>query len=557
MLLELERRAARCSTPSLALCGSFLAPRSRPGACEHSARRLSERTLPARSDCGPARSAALLLALLAPASQAWAQQACDVRFHVAPKYDAQPRHLAVVLAFNAAGRTSTELEVDDGWSGVDFSPHLSDWSASANVFNIEQAGKHILVRHGPSGEVRVAYRANASLADPDRELPQPLDDSYKTQLGSDWFQFFGYSVFPLVRLGPALADSRTTCVEVAQDSANRPPLLGSCFASGAGDGHCELVGRQEEVVLRAFFAGGMGWRVRTSRLSSGDVNVAMRGRFGFDEEEATAEAARLINAQREFWGEDASGFEWVVVTPNYTPSLLSGTLAPRSAVLHVGRSFAPGRPGFRFLVGHENLHQWIPRRFGPGRFDDGSAYWFSEGFAEFYTHRLLLQSGAWSRAELARQLTERLQRYWRSALRNAPLNKLAPQFFTNKDASDQMYTRGEFLAWRWMSALTRVGTSLDATLRGLLLPAGADLRGMPLATDRVISAVDALLPGTARSDVERFYYRGEDIELAEDLFGACFAVTWVPESGDRAASPDQSRLMPIVRETGAARSECF
>ena len=274
----------------------------------------------------------------------------------------------------------------------------------------------------------------------------------------------------------------------------------------------------------------------TGRCRGGSLALALRGSFPKLDDAAFADgAARLVDLQRRFWdgAAPAAGAtpdrQWLVLTPNHLSGGNSGgTLVNQVAVLHVPQDFSVGSSTFEFLVAHENLHQWFPRRFGvhgggqSGPDDneqrDVPHYWFSEGFTDHYSYRLLLASGLWSLDHYADQLTQRARAYLGSPARHLGAGQIAARFFSDREAGRQMYLRGELLALHWDAALRRAGRgTLTQLLQGLLLPAaGADeddsARKQTAASERVLAALSLALAGSGvqpREEIERYVMRGE------------------------------------------------
>jgi predicted metalloprotease with PDZ domain len=200
--------------------------------------------------------------------------------------------------------------------------------------------------------------------------------------------------------------------------------------------------------------------------------------------------------------------------------------------MHASRDFAVPGPTFDFLVGHEHLHTWIPERFGAMHGDDADDealhYWFSEGFTNFYTHRLLVAAGLWSLDDYAAGLNRVVREYLISPVRRADNARVRAEFFSDRAVGRLPYQRGEFLALRWHAALRTGGhAGLDAVMKGLLLPsavARASAPGRPMATDRLLDALRPLVGRLADDDVARFVQRGETFEFDAGLLGPCFAM---------------------------------
>lgn len=471
-------------------------------------------------------------ALLLASAAASADAACDLHYRVMPRYDSQPRRLDVELTFAAEGRAESWLRLQAGWAGI------NDYGAALSVGEAQAAGVRLLpgdtpnrwkVEHGPDGLVRVAFQIRAALPDPDDGKVQQQEQLYRSQVGADWFQFFGYGVLPSVENWSDERQGRM-CLSLAQPAGTVGPLLGSNL-DGSVQAQADIQLQGSHALLRhAFYAGGPGWRVAERRLASGPIVTASRGRLKLDDTLFADQVAGLLDAHRRFWGDAQAPRQTVVLTPNNSQGNNGGTLVRQTAVLHASQDFGPGNDSFEFLIGHENLHQWLPNRLGvraTGEPDQAARdYWLSEGFTDYYTHRLLLASGLWTLDRYEAQVTRALRGYWRSPARNATAASIAPRFFSDRDAGRQMYARGEVLAMRWDRALRQRGhAGLDALLRGLLLPPEQAEPAEP-AYQRVLQALAGPLDAMAADDVRLHVDEGRDLALDEGLAGPCFALRW-------------------------------
>jgi predicted metalloprotease with PDZ domain len=387
----------------------------------------------------------------------------------------------------------------------------------------------------------VRWRVRTALADPEAVTAQDQRLLYLTQVGPRGFQFFGHGVLASVEHWGD--DTQPQLCLTLQPFDGSSAVFGSLGRGAAGQ-PLAWRGRASPGLLRhGFYAGGPMWRLHERAVHGGPLALAVRGRFEQLPDEAWADAAaRLIDTQRRFWelaARAAGPTQWLVLTPNHHGGGHSGgTLVNQAAVLHAPPDFSARSPTFEALVAHEDLHQWFPRRFGGhgpgGPVQVAEQYWFSEGFTDHYTHRLLLASGLWQLPDYAARLTERAQRLLTSPARTLRAAEIAPRFFSDREAGQQMYLRGEWLALRWDAALRRSGRgSLSATLQRLMRPeAAADAAegadGPPAAT-RVLAALGVALQGTGvdpQQDIDAHLTRGEPLPLAgpawADALAACF-----------------------------------
>jgi predicted metalloprotease with PDZ domain len=478
-----------------------------------------------------------LLALLSPLlAGAATESPCDIDFEVTPRYDATPRVLEVSLRFRAEQRRETFLRMTPSWAGINnFGAALGGFAGATPQITVEPVAgeQRWRIAHATQQTVALRYQVRAALADPDDGRPQAQEQLYRPQLGRDWFQFFGHGLFPSLEHWGDNRHARM-CVTLHQPGLQQAPAFGSHHAGRGERVRAEFAG-SPDLLRGAFFAGGMGWRLQERPVAGAVLRTAVRGRFDMADERFADATAALVNSHRRFWrdaaGQGSGEVPWFVLTPNFERSNVGGTLVHQAAVMHAGSGFSPTHPSFEFLVGHEHLHQWIPGRFGSLGDDPVKSvhgYWFSEGFTNYYTHRLLLASGLWTLPRYAQELTSKMRQYWRSPARNTPVAQIAPRFFADRDAGQQLYGRGEWLAMRWDRALRAQGhEGLDAVLRSILQPVTASSAGdATLATQRVLAALQPLLGTAAQRDVELHIDQGVDIALEEGLAGPCLSVAW-------------------------------
>lgn len=485
-----------------------------------------------RSPIARARLAccAALLAL-AGAVQAAAPDACDIDYTVTPRYDRTPRVLEVTLRFQADDRAETVLRMTPSWAGIsDFGAALGAFTAASPQVVVEPVAgaPRWRIRHPAQQAVELRFEVRAALADPDDGRPQDQAQLYRPQLGRDWFQFFGHGVLPSLE---HRGDDRTArlCVSLHQPGQPQAPAFGSHHAARGEWARAAFTG--SPALLRgAFFAGGSGWRLQERAVSGGVLRTALRGRFDMTDSRFADATAALVDSHRHFWREQGAAVPWFVLTPNFQQRNVGGTLVHQAVLMHAGPGFSPAHPSFEFLVGHEHLHQWFPQRFGGSDPDPVQAvhgYWFSEGFTNYYTHRLLLASGLWTLPRYADALTANLRQYWQSPARNTPVAQIAPRFFADRDAGRQLYSRGEWLAMRWDRALRERGhAGLDTVLRSALLPTEADPADPVTATQRVLDALAPWLGDLPRRDVAQHIGAGASLPLDDGLAGPCLHITW-------------------------------
>lgn len=192
-------------------------------------------------------------------------------------------------------------------------------------------------------------------------------------------------------------------------------------------------------------------------------------------------------------------------------------------------------PGFplaeasRFLA-HEYMHTWIGAEVGgPPEGEGAPAFWFTEGFTDFYAGRALLRAGLWTPADFIAELNRVLARYAASPARSLPNAGIAERFWRDPDVQQLPYDRGHLLALL-LDHRIRLATGGRADMDDAMLAQREQARRNAQAGTRVDAA--SLFPAVMRQalgigvgeELTRYVERGEMVLLPADLFGTCAMV---------------------------------
>lgn len=496
--------------------------------------------------------------------------ACDLHWQVTPRLDATPRHLAVTLTMQTGNRARTQVELPPPWAGVDdFAAHVVDLQAADSQAALEAVPGQPLARritHRPGETVQVRYRVTSPIADADAATPRSHRDSYRTLLGARWFQAFGHAWVPVLPDWPDTAQARL-CVDF-DGLPDGSWWIGSHGASQGASASIRFKGSLG-LLRHAVYLGGE-LQSRERKVDGRSVWLAMPPTtpFAVRIDEVSDRVAAMIDAQRRFWRDAGPTMQLVVLQPNHQATgNFGGTAVHQAFAMHAPNDLAVPSPAFDHLVAHEQLHQWIPDRFGPmvytGQGDEARRYWFSEGFTDFYTHRLLVAAGLWTLDDYARALNAKIDRYRQSPALRASNQRVGLEFFRDPAMGELPYARGEWLALRWHAALrARSHPGMDALMRPLLLPAAQAQRSgpmsKPLVTHRLLAAMRPWLGEAPLHDLTTYIERGEPFGFDERTLGPCFALersqqpVWQPGFDLAGLAPDKP--LAGVDPTGPAHA---
>ena len=384
----------------------------------------------------------------------------------------------------------------------------------------------------PDQRVRVRYNVINGVANIDDESPIAHRDFHRNTLGKNHFQLIGNGVFVVPQNLPDYA-LRTTCITFAGMPANW--TFASSFGSGQSSGVVSYRAKGLSNLMRnAAFLGG-DYRLLERKISGQPLVMAVRGKWSFDDNKFADTTATLVQAHRTFWNDFDFPHYLIALAPNRAQGSSNGGTGLHNAfTMHASGEFNVPGPQFDFLVGHEHLHTWIPDRIGAMGEDESNRYWFSEGFTNYLTHRLLLQSGVWSLQQYAESLNRMIATYLQSPVINVSNERLGKEFFTNRGQIGELaYQRGELLALVWANKLAQTanseprGKSLEAHLQALKLSkTEAPERGSQqtdiFAVKRLRDALKRDLGAVIDDDIDAFITRGETFAIDSQFLGPCF-----------------------------------
>ena len=495
--------------------------------------------------------------------------ACNLLWQIKVQLGAAPRSLLVDMAFDAGPRTRTHLRLPGGWAGVIEATPAGPAAPAAPLPRLQAVADTPTLRtvsHAAGERVQLRWR-----------LTPPADAAQggSVQLADTWFALVGRGVLPV----PDELDERhppTACIAFYGLPPRPDDTAPVRWASshGLAEGPTALfrlapgAASLRSRVQQALYAGGaLQTQTQTFTLTetptqtltqtqthtqtqtqppaqarSPDAGSLMLARpanvaWRFSLDALGQAAGQALAAQRQFWGDTGAASPLLVLLlPNAPTGAGRGSAWHQALALQGPADLALPGSAADALLTESLVRSWVPDRFGPlvhtGRGDDANRAWFSEGWAEFYTHRLLLRDGRWTPADYAAALNRKIERFLDASARaKPPARDAAPAVANDRPgvlpAAEMAGARGEWLALQWHAALRAAGQpGLDATMRRLLVaPALARHEGpisAPLATHRLVAALRPVLGDLPLRDITRQADRGEAPAFGPATLGPCF-----------------------------------
>jgi predicted metalloprotease with PDZ domain len=241
--------------------------------------------------------------------------------------------------------------------------------------------------------------------------------------------------------------------------------------------------RPLSVFRHAIFLAGRV-RLHEREVRGGRLRVAVYGDdWGFRDEELVDLVQRIVDVEREFVGDFNDPEFLVTVVPTGSEARsgsfsLGGTgltqcfalfLAPGVAV----EPSSPHRDAIIRLLAHEYFHTWNGGKI-PMDQPEELVYWFSEGFTDFFTTRLLRRAGLIDDTGCTRRLNEMLKKLWLSPVATEPAETIRRDFWTRHEVKQLPYQRGEIAALMLDEEIRQVSDgrrSLDDVFKEILAQA--------------------------------------------------------------------------------------
>ncbi|HEX2641027.1 MAG TPA: hypothetical protein VHL50_10665, partial [Pyrinomonadaceae bacterium] len=174
----------------------------------------------------------------------------------------------------------------------------------------------------------------------------------------------------------------------------------------------------------------------------------------------------------------------------------------------------------RGLLAHEYFHNWNPAALGRMPDPEQQVSWFSEGFTEFYTYRLLLRGGLMTRDVYIAKNNELIREYYLLESRNAPNSRIIKEFWSDRSVGRLPYLRGFMIATNWNAEIVKASAgkhSLDDVMFDL--KAGSNGGRQVLTSEVIAKAVQRYLGRDPSADIARFVVDGDTLVPLDGALG--------------------------------------
>ncbi len=442
----------------------------------------------------------------------------------------------------ASGKTVLHGAVDG--------PAANSGGGVEDVAAEDSTGKALEVRHGEGATWTIEHAPGARLTvewtlreAPGRERSPAIE--YHVIANDDVFHVFGNVALlaPEHLQDDALGHPAT--IRFAWEGLDLAGLDAAC-SFGVGPGPFVERRALGEFQHSLFVAGKL--RLLERPVPGGRLCISLCGDVGrFEDAEYADFLADIMSAERTFWDDAAPAFYFVSTMPAGGPknsASLAGTALTQSFALFFTPNFSlrPGsgdRMRIAHVLAHESQHQWTGLRV---RLDEpeGAAYWFTEGFTEFTTRRVLVKSKTYDVDTYLREVNQSLRTLFTSPVRNQPNGRIRKDFFSDMQVCDLAYRRGEAIAMALDHELRRRSAGargVDQLLRDM---DREQREGKPHPTARqFFDRIAALTSPEFAESLEAAAIDGDDVPFPADFGAPLFVMERDPDGAPRLSRKDE------------------
>lgn len=304
-------------------------------------------------------------------------------------------------------------------------------------------------------------------------------------------------------------------------------------------------------------------KTTTRRDEGRKVSVAIVDRFGFTLDEFADVTSTIIKQQCEFMLErDFPDF--VVTAIPVGPELRAGEsrLAGSGLYNSFALFVAPGSKiddAVEHLFAHELLHHWNGRLLRAKQ-PERLVYWFIEGFTDYYSLRILYESGHWDADTYAKWINKHIREYYLNPAINASNEDIERDYWNQRNTVGEVaYQRGLLLGLRWHKLARAKGivNGIDRLFKSLVNRGRGG--ALELSNHVIRQAGGELLGSWFGAEFDRYVTEAQTIELPPDALSPELVGTmtdaYAYEVGfDQARSLKERKVRGLVRGSAAEQA---
>lgn len=291
------------------------------------------------------------------------------------------------------------------------------------------------------------------------------------------FYFEGYSGL----LYPEMSDSTKIICTITYTGFDDNEFTGNSFFAGIRK---KTFSTTTDHLLNSFYCAG-AYRSQSVRIKGTNVIIAVAGKFQFSDQAVFNGISKIVAAERNFWKSNGSKYFFAALLQMDDQGNNGGTAHYQSFVLFQSPDLKMDE-GFLPLVSHEYFHNWLGIDLKMPQPSERYK-WFSEGFTDYYSIKLLFKAGLITSGSFLTKLNAGIKSYYLSPYFSESNDAIAGKYWTDSQMRLLSYVRGLTIAF-WLDNRISIkdSASLDNLMRELYHPQKKEQLFIKTEFDRLV-----------------------------------------------------------------------
>ncbi len=422
--------------------------------------------------------------------------------------------LIVECTFQGNKTGTTELKLPHMWANqLELEKNIIELSCiNHTIQNTDQP--HIkIIHHNPNDLITFSYSVQLLSENLSRE-------NYYRPLGNhEFFYGIGHGIFVI----PSEQDGEMSIILKWNDIPGDWKIANSF---GQGQIVQEVEGFSNDLPTYVFLAGD--FQIINCNPGSHPIYIAIRGNWPFSADEFADLVGKIVMSQRNFWNDYEYPYYLVSAIPIHTKNFYGGTALTYTFSLFLGDNNDSKDDYLKNLAGlisHEHFHTWNGHKIRSCE-PEGSMYWFSEGFTEYYSVKLNYNSGIISQKEYVNLINNFLIDYFSSPVHNISNNTIVKNSWTDRATQLLPYDRGFVLALYLDTKIQSKSEdlSLDNFMYDLLELSKQNNKGFSF--DNFFNLLGNYIDQQDLLSVKKFVIEGDTIPVFQEAVSSDYHLEW-------------------------------
>jgi predicted metalloprotease with PDZ domain len=315
---------------------------------------------------------------------------------------------------------------------------------------------------GENGQINISHANATTQIDLEYILVQDFKDTlvnshnnYRPIIQDKYMHVFGHS---LLAFPSQLKNTSSVQIQIKWDKSFK-----NIVNSFNVNKHKQKFITNYNALSSSVFCSG-DFKIKKHKIFDAQLYVAHRGTWiQMSDTAFNGIIYRTVYNQRKFWKDNTQKFFLITAIPlegkvskNIQGEIVScdascgGTALTNSFASFFTNNVCIDAYKFAWIFNHELMHNWIglPNGIPLPKENEELAYWFSEGFTDYFAYKSLVKNGFADIKRINSEIQEQIiQPHYASVVKSMPNDSIKTNFWKNNDYQKLPYRRGFLIAW--------------------------------------------------------------------------------------------------------------